>query len=294
LVLLGDETNRRFVPAGAEFHPFSQFEHSEKFRTFLDVFHVIQGSRHRFKKHGGTERWLQFVFARWFFIEAFVAQEGLDAFWTFDSDTLVLASLARRESRFADVDATTQCRNRCLNGWIGSLSLVQRYTACIVQLFSNQDYLDYQRKRLEEQAGLAFNEMDAFEEFRARESVKTLHAADVRNGEAFDDALGFPEGFEVSPEAIVSNLRVKQLWTTREGGIFARTTGSGEMVRLLTCNMSWMPDYLTRRFAGMGSVPEGFAPGDFRKISLFPTPVERLRRKWEDVTRAWVPWRSPS
>ncbi len=272
IFLLGDESNRRSAEGAAEYFPFEDFSSGAKHARFQEVFQAIQGERHRFSKHGGVETWLKFVFRRWFLIEGFLAHENIDSFWTFDSDTIVLAPLAPREARFRDVDATTQCRGECLNGWVGSFRLVERYTACILDLFSDPLFLDAQRERLRAQAGLAFNEMDAFSEFRRRENVATRRASEFFDGEAFDDALAFAEDYERALDPILGRIPVKRLWTTQSGGIWAKS--GGIPVRLLTCNMSWMPDYLWRRILNTvkadSLVPasQRVDPGVLREVNL--------------------------
>jgi hypothetical protein len=133
-----------------------------------------------------------------------------------------------------------------LNGWVGSRSLVSRYTQSILDQFSDEAYLQAQRERLKVQAGLSFNEMDAFAEFRRREFVKTWHGEKSIDGEIFDDALAFTKSFEVAPEKVLGKKTTKRLWTNGES-IFAWCKANGDFVRLLTCNMSWMPNYMWRR-----------------------------------------------
>ena len=295
IVLLGDSSNRQFVGRGVQFVDFETLAGGEKEQEFQKVFQVIQGERHRFSKHGGIEAWLKFVFRRWFLIESFLEHEGGDAFWTFDSDTLILARLGTRENRFSDAEATTQCRGECLNGWIGSRALVSRYTRCMIELFQDPAYLEAQRERLRTHAGLAFNEMDAFAEFRLRESIKTWHGEAPVAGEIFDDALAFSKGFETSPEKVLGKTTIKRLWTDGEA-IFTRLKESGQFVRMLTCNMSWMPDYMWRRIAaatrggGDGSrgtgaegresrVEGGFREENLREISVREPMGDRMLRQ---------------
>jgi len=159
IVFLGDATNKQFARGVADFIEFDSLTGTQKELEFKRVFQVIQGDRHRFNKANGVEFWLKFVFRRWFLIEAFLEREGLNAFWTFDSDTLVLGNLRNREGRFSDFEATTQCKDQCLNGWVGSKRLVSRYTQSILDQFSDEAYLKAQRERLRVNAGLSFNEM---------------------------------------------------------------------------------------------------------------------------------------
>jgi hypothetical protein len=246
IVLLGDAANRQSARGVAEFVDFESLGGTAKEQEFQRVFQVIQGERHRFNKANGVEFWLKFVFRRWFLIEAFLEKEGLESFWTFDTDTLVLADLAATEGRFRRFEAMSQCMNRCLNGWVGGRALVSRFTQSILDQFSDQPYLDSQRKRLKLHAGLSFNEMDAFSEFRSREGVNTCYGQVPMDGAIFDDALAFTEGFEVALGKVLGKTAVKRLWADGQN-IYAKHLASGKFVRLLTCNMSWMPDFMWRK-----------------------------------------------
>lgn len=248
IFFLGDSTNRRFAKGYAEFVDFHNLE-SASISEFDRDFQVIQGEKHRFNKIGSTEKWLNFVFRRWFLISRFLELENIDSFWTFDSDTLILSPLGPRQHRFSGYDATTQCRDCCLNGYISSRQLPEQYTKYILSLFRDRDYLESQRERLKHQAGLAFNEMDAFCEFRRRVGLQTFHAAQPLQGEFFDDALAYDHNFEASPLKIAGRITVKRLWSDPDGGLYAKHLASGEFVRMLTCNLSWLPDYVGKILA---------------------------------------------
>ena len=247
IILLGDESNRRFACGVAEFFLFENYATGAALAEFERVFQVIQGERHRFHKAGGIEAWLKFVFRRWFLIYEFLKSEEINAFWTFDSDTLLLAPLVPREKFFSTFEATTQCRGMCLNGWIGSRHLVERYLTCINDLFNDDSYLQRQRDRLKKDVGLAFNEMDAFCEFCKRASVKTCRASQVIEGAVFDDALAFIEDYEPAPQKILGRTPIKRLWISSSGELYIRQASDQVFVRLLSCNMSWMPDFFWKR-----------------------------------------------
>lgn len=253
--LLGEKDNRFLAGDGAVFVDCADLV-SDAVTRFDAVFKPIEGVRHKFNKPGGTEKWLKFVFRRWFVIAEFLRRKCIDHFWTFDSDTLILAPLAAREKRFEMFEATTQCRDCCLNGYIRSRTLVEKYTRSMIDLFEDTVFLDAQRKRLEKQAGLAFNEMDAFCEFRRRNSPQTMHAAQPLEGEFFDDALAYDANFEASSHKIRGNIPVKRLWTDRHGAIYARHLESDCFVRMITVNLSWLPDYVGRKLARFSLTPE--------------------------------------
>ncbi len=285
IVLLGDNTNRALASGIVEHVDFECLSGGDKELEFGRVFQVIQGERHRFNKRGGVDFWLRFVFRRWFLIERFLERENIDAFWTFDSDTLLLAPLAPREARFARFEGTTQCMDRCLNGWVGSSRLVSSYTSSILDQFRDESFLNAQRERLKSDVGLAFNEMDAFHEFRRKGGINTWHAAEPLEGEAFDDALAFTDGFVESEERVLGKTRVKQLWSGSAGALFCRK--GDEWCRLLTCNMSWMPDFLWSRL-GRHALPEGLdhigiCPKNTAPISFRQPLNDKLRSGLKSV-----------
>jgi hypothetical protein len=293
--LLGDQDNRHFGSDCTVFIDCADLV-SEDAARFDAVFEPIEGARHKFGKPGGTEKWLKFVFRRWFFIAEFLRRKHIDWFWTFDSDTLVLAPLSPREKRFGAYQTTTQCRDGCLNGFVGSRELVKRYTKCILSLFSDPDYLQSQRERMKHQAGLAFNEMDAFCEFRRRENVRTFHAAQPLDGEFFDDALAYDVNFEASPAKISGHIQVKRLWSSPDGALYARHLETGGFVRMITCNLSWLPDYVGKIIAHFCLTPEQDAKvkppieSELREVDLSQPLTDKiatvLKRKVFEVKRS--------
>jgi len=255
-ILLGDQSNRNSCSSGVEFVDLRDYEDAPSVVRFRKVFQPIEGKRHRFNKLGGTTLWLEFVFKRWFIIRELLRHKRLDSFWTFDSDTLLLAPLDSRSERFAKFASTTQCYDNCLNGFVGSRALVEDYTDFILELFEDKDYLAAQRTRLEDQSGLAFNEMDAFCEFRRHKKVDTFHAARPLHGEFFDDALAYDKSFEPAPHKIRGNITVKRLWRDCRGAVYAHHLESDCFVRMITANLSWLPDYVGRKLARFSLTPE--------------------------------------
>ena len=252
IILLGDVSNQKFAKGVAEHICFQELESGDRLANFDRIFQVIQGSRHRFTKLHGTEFWLRFVFRRWFLIQQFLEKENIDSFWTFDSDTLVLAPLTQREARFADYDCTEQCRGECLNGFVSSRDLVVRYVDTINELFSDQVYLESQRQRLNTHSGLAFNEMDAYKEFKVRAQLRTIRASEPIDGEVFDDALAFTEDYVLASNLIGNRTKIKQLVLHPAGLVYGKHQKKG-IVRFITLNLSWMPIYIFRRLARMAT-----------------------------------------
>lgn len=249
IYFLGDESNRRFCPHGVTFVPFAAFSDGPKLQTFRTVFQPLEGKRHHFSKHGGTARWLAFVFERWFILEAFVAERRIGRFWTFDSDTMIAADLASREPRFAAYQATEQCRGNCLNGLVNETALIGAYTEWMTSLFRSKNFLEEQRVRLRENEGLCFNEMDAWKDFRDARSPAVCPLGVPREDEVFDDALGIISGWVPAPRKVEDRIPIKKVAIDRRGAAFAFHGNQAAPVRLVTLNLSWLPDYMFDRVA---------------------------------------------
>ncbi|MFV0338725.1 MAG: hypothetical protein ACK5LK_10855 [Chthoniobacterales bacterium] len=246
---LGDKTNCPFVPKDIHFHLFEEFLRGSLLRDFRKVFVPIAGRAHHFHKTRGVETWLRFVFERWFFIREFLEANGIESFWIFDSDTLIAGNLSLREKQFVGLDATEQCLGRCLNGWVSSRTIVDSYCEKMIELYKRPDYLNAQRDRLEIHSGLAFNEMDAWQTHRDEVGLKTMPLGTPRDGEAFDDALAITDGWQPASTKVRGRIPVKRIARDRRGGFFAFTEPEGTPVRLVTLNLSWLPDYVYRKLA---------------------------------------------
>ncbi|GAB4165234.1 MAG: hypothetical protein Fur0032_01860 [Terrimicrobiaceae bacterium] len=276
---LGDPDNRSTCPRGVHFHAMSDHSQGTLLSDFRKVFQPISGELHRFNKRGGVEHWLRFVFERWFIIREFIESRNLSRFWTFDSDTLIACDLASREHRFAGVPATEQCRGCCLNGLINDSSVVVRYTDMMVELFRDDDYLAAQRERLKIHRGLAFNEMDAWQTCRDRLGIPTMALGQPIDGEAFDDALGIPWGFVPASRKVRDRIPLKKVLVDQRGAAWALRDADQSPVRLLTLNLSWLPDHFYRRLLP-ACRPLGhlaFDPGLCRELNLDePSFLEKL------------------
>ena len=104
-----------------------------------------------------------------------------------------------------------------------------------------------------------------------------MRATSVIAGEALDDALAFTEGFEVAPENVLGKTAIKRLWTDGES-IFAKQKESGQLVRILTCNMSWMPDYMWRGIIGHKKAQKG-TKNELVEISASEPMADRILRQ---------------
>lgn len=281
IILLGDESNRHLARLGIEHYPFEDFNNGPEIERFNRVFQLIKGENHTYRKLHGADHWTRFVFLRWFFIRNFLHRENIGAFWTFDSDTLILAPLASRESRFAGYDCTEQCVAQCMNGFVSGRDVVNGYVEKINELFERPDYLEAQRAALRKTPGLAFTEMNAYVTFREEASLKTVHLAKAVGGEAFDDALCFTDCYEKHPHKIKDRLVIKNLLLDPHSGVFVRELPSGDRVRLLTLNLSWMPDYIYERLTPFATTRDLLPPSQdsFQPLDVVEPLRSRLRTR---------------
>lgn len=287
MFFLGDSSNRPSAPRGVSFYPLNEYRKGTLLTEFQKRFVPIAGRAHHFHKTGGIDTWLRFVFERWFIIREFLEAKRIESFWIFDSDTLIAGNLALRESNFAGLDATEQCVGRCINGWVSSRAIVDSYCEKMVALYGRPDYLNSQRKRLAVHSGLSFNEMDAWQTHRDEAGLKTRALGIPRGGEAFDDALAITDGWQAASTKVRSRIPVKRIQWDRRGGFFAFTGMDKEPIRLVTLNLSWLPDYVYRKLAP-NCLPIGTDPYDsfFCQDVDFTEPLrERVIRKAQE--RIW-------
>ena len=247
IILLGEERNRHLVKGVAEFFYFEEFARGKELAHFEQVFQPIQGKDHHFTKQDGMDAWVKFVFRRWFLMAQFIKAQKIPAFWTFDSDTLLLKNLSLLEKEVSSYPCTMQCRGRCLNGWIGSTELVDSYIRCINELFEDRDYLNKQKNNFKKEVGLAFTEMDAFTEFCHRKGVRPYHLASGVDRGIFDDSLACLDGYEAAPQKILGKTEIKRLWRAPSGQLYVKRIKDGKLLPLWSCNMSWMPDFFWKR-----------------------------------------------
>ena len=109
VILLGDASTAHFSRKGIEHHYFEDYAKGEETTTFERFFQFITGGDYI------NEYKTKFFFRRWFTIYNFIRAQGIDRFWTFDSDNLILTALSLQDPKFVDYDCTEQCNGTCKN-----------------------------------------------------------------------------------------------------------------------------------------------------------------------------------
>lgn len=225
IILLGDKFNQHYTDIGIEHFFFENYSRSSEIILFKKVYKFIAG-----KNHGKTE-WTQFVFQRWFHIFEFIQSQGIESFWTFDSDTLIFTDLQKFQSELSRYDCTEQCNGICMNGFVSSQKVVKGYLDTINSLFLDTDYLDKQIKEFVDYPDYAFTEMRAYDEYRNRSGLNTIRLQKISNGEIFDECLCQSQGMEF--------VNGKKKLIFKDGFIYQIEKSSNSLMKVNTINMSW-------------------------------------------------------
>jgi hypothetical protein len=282
IVLLGDAANRKYRRFGIEHRLLEAYSGGHDLATFEQVYRPIQGPRHHYNKARGMDYWTKFVFRRWFLIRKFLEAEDIGAFWTFDSDTLILAPLDVRVARFSHLDCTEQCQGCCMNGYISGPNIVRRYVQTMNKLFLDEKHLAHYEKYFREVApAAAYTEMTAYMTFRKLEAIHTIRLSSPVDGEVFDDALAFTDGYIISSYQIgLRRMKIKRLMLGPDTSVWGSLAPAGTPVRFVTINLSWMPAFVGRILAGYASPNpklQIFSPDTGNEIVMQETATDRLR-----------------
>ena len=233
VILLGDKTNNRYKNIGIEHFYFDDYYGGSEVEEFNKVYKFIAGAQKR-KKY-----WTNFVFKRWFCIYNFITENNIQAFWTFDSDTLILTSLNQFEKRYDSIDCTTQCNGSCMNGFINNQRVVRDYVKKINQLFQRNAYLAKQEKDFENHPDWAFTEMRAFASYKNEDNIKTMRSNKIIDDSIFDECICQENGMKMEHK---KNYGYKtNVLYYKNGEIFEKSLNNKKMIRLNTINMSWVP-----------------------------------------------------
>jgi hypothetical protein len=237
-IFLGDADNRSVaLRHGWEHCNFASIDNS-KLSSFRENYRPIFGLKHQNLRHG--KDWLKFVFERWFLVEQFCIDRGINRFFSFDSDTVIAANLEVFVDRLKELDCTSQCNGMCLNGYV-TIPTLREYTMHINRLFLDCDFLAEQQKEFDTaNPNYAFTEMRAYEHFKGANKLRAPHLESFFGGWWFDDVLAQDDGFETDLLPLSNKQRVKRVEFSNMSFI-----GQHKQLGILhfaTLNFSWLPD----------------------------------------------------
>lgn len=278
--LIGDSTNKHYEKFGVIHHFFSDYLFGKDLEEFESVFQFIVGVQFNNSTYG--EQWTRFNFRKWFVLSNFLKKNNINTFWTFDSDVLIIERLNPFENQFKNYDYTT-CSGDLhqLFGYVRNSDLIKKFSKSVVDMFTDDNYLNEQRRIMQENPGWGLTMMRAFQRFRNRKGIKTL---DIFNIPGIIPEILFLDYNRGLPSEISRNSDgFVNIYFNKEGAFAGVSNG---FYRIPLMNMSWMPDYLMSRLFRLTSIKHNvhsMVPMSFkmpisekaksrvlRLISLFP------------------------
>jgi hypothetical protein len=237
LVFLGDDQNSYLSLLGVKHYPYEEYAHGSELALFDRLYPAIENRQY------GKRQWANFILRRWFIIHQFIKETAISRFWTFDSDNFLLTDLEKYEAKFSSYDCTSQCKGICLNGFVPTSKIVQRYVTKINELLSRKDYAELWQQKYRQKPDLFYTEMEAFDTFVREEGIRNFHIAKIENGAAFEDSITYvQDGMEMYEKRIKGRL-VKKLFL-RSGEVYCKHLASGHFIKMNNLNLSWMPKYV--------------------------------------------------
>lgn len=243
VILLGDKTNAHFRRKGIEHHFFEDYSTGKEVQLFDRFFQFITAGYYL------NAYKTRFFFRRWFLMYHFLQSQGIDRFWTFDSDTLILTALSKQEHKFSDYDCTEQCGGHCMNGFINNIDVVKGYRDKMITLFQSDDYLDQQRQIIKADPRLrVFSEMNVYNTYKEEDNFRSIALNTFIDGETFDDCISLPHNMKMHPQRIRGKKHVKQLYGNPSVDLFFYHLPTKKFIKTNTLNMSVrMPAFLYQR-----------------------------------------------
>lgn len=238
-ILLGDKDNREVArQCGWEHFETAEIV-SDLRRDFGAVFRPVRGKKYPLQINRGD--YLKYVFERWFIVQKFCKDIGLDEFWHFDSDVMVLEPLESFAMllRAQGIAYTKQCNDTCLNGFVTGC-VVNDFCEYMISLFRDENFLLTQQKELDATSPVqAFTEMKAFDLFSQEATYRGRHLATIAPGWWFDDAICLENGFQMSAPNRYAKAYRKIKHVVFDSEKFLGFRGN-EAVRFAALNCSWV------------------------------------------------------
>lgn len=244
ITLLGDESNAKVAKDfGIRHIPFESLHQGELIEDFEAHYQLIKGPEHNHLVAGRDL--VKFVFLRWFYVYNYLLDQDIDSFWHFDTDNLILEPFHEIEHYYTSYDCTEQCNGMCLNGYIGSRSLVERYLKHINLSFKDNQLLDRYRHTFKHKVPKgAYTEMGAFMAFKSDQLIDSYHSIEPIEGRMLDDALCQAHGMQLTPNKVYESLentgKVKVLGYSPLRGFVCYQDTDGNPVTMITINASWL------------------------------------------------------
>lgn len=241
IIMIGDENNLDYAISNQITHRhFNTLVESDLRTEFYRVFKPVKGVFHPLIRNG--RNWLMYVFERWFYIYELAQELGLESFWHFDSDTMILQDLSEFSKTFSDYDSTEQCNGNCLNGFI-KIGILKQYLRVVNQLFTNENFLKIQQNEFDTvNPEYAFTEMRAWTEAKQKLSFKTFHLGKMVNEKTWDDSIVLGKDIGYDMARLKSGQTMKNIYWNN--GLYCYNHNLRKPVEFVSLNLSHSPIFV--------------------------------------------------
>ena len=238
ITLIGDENNLDYAISNQITHRHFNILIESSLRTeFYRVFKPVKGVFHPLIRNG--RNWLMYVFERWFYIYELAQELGLESFWHFDSDTMILKDVTEFNTSFSAYDSTEKCNGMCLNGFIKT-KVVEQYLKIINQLFLDEAFLKLQQDEFDTiNPEFAFTEMRAWVETKQKLSLNTCHIGKVTDGTTWDDHIWQGEKLGYDMARLKSGQTLKNMYW--DNGFYCCNHNLQQSVEFMCLDLSHAP-----------------------------------------------------
>ena len=256
IVFLGDEENKYLENFGAHHVMISDYLSSPEIDKFHEVFKIIGPDGYKISgKDNGKSKddtgvfWTKFVFLKMFVFYNYALKNGINKFWTFDTDNFIVTDLVPFESLFIDLDNTEQNLGNSMHGIINNLEVLKGYIEMINELFEDESFLDSVKESLlNAPKHHAYTEMWAYNEYKKRKTIKTIHLNGVFNNSTFDDKLCFPDGMETVACHFKGMPVIKKIYYDNLGLFYFKKEHEEVYLKVNVFDFSWLPSICMDQF----------------------------------------------
>ncbi len=283
IILLGDPSNKKVAEAcGLTHYSLQDYDFGEDLKTFDQVYELIATAEMDAYKHG--EDWNKFVFRKWFILSNFVAKQGIERFWHFDSDNMIFTELAALEHKYLNLDCTVQCHGNCFKGFFANPKIIEKYNKKINELFLRKDYIQKVKEEIRQSSGPAcFNEMTVYEIFAKEETFKSVWINKPDSEDSlFGEIICRSDGMKMEKLPFGEDTQI--VFMNPDGRFFCIEESTGKPILSHTLNLSWTPIYIydaiLKHFKKCHKKPQQSFSSKSKTLAQIPVPLKQKLKLW--------------
>jgi hypothetical protein len=285
VILLGDPSNQKVArDCGLIHFSLKDFDFGEDLKVFDEVYELITTPHFDAYKHG--DDWNKFVFRKWFILHNFLAKQGIERFWHFDSDNPILTDLSTLEHKFSHLDCTVQCHGQCFKGFFTNYKIIEKYVKKINEAFLRRDDIEKFKASILTHSGPAsFNEMTVYDIFNREEKFASERLDKIIDDSSFGEVISRSNGMKMEKLPLGEDVQIT--FMNPDGRFFCIEESSNKPIEMHVLNLSWMPIYLyngvLKHLKKNHKKPkQPFSP-EAKTLSQIPVPLKQklkfLRKK---------------